>query len=52
MFDNASISVRLETLGARIRVPDYLKFNPKHQEQIARSVASLEELFDEVEKAN
>jgi hypothetical protein len=51
MFDHTGISVRLETLGGRIRDPHYLKFNSSQQQLTMRLVTDLEDLFDEVERA-
>lgn len=51
MIDNASISVRLENLGARLRTPDYLRFNNSQEQRLLRFISDLEALLDEVEKA-
>jgi len=52
MIDSASTSIRLQNLGARLGVPDYLKFNDSQQQQLLRHIADLEALFDEVEQAS
>jgi len=52
MFDNATVSLRLETLGGRIRVPHYLNFNNSQQQLTLRLVADLEQLFNEAETAS
>ena len=52
MIDNASISIRLQNLEARLRVPDYLKFNSSQRQRLLRDIADLEALFDEVEHSS
>jgi hypothetical protein len=50
MIDNASISVRLQNLAARLAVP-YLNFNPAQEQRLLNQIRELESLLAEVEKA-
>jgi tmRNA-binding protein len=52
MIDNASVSIRLQNLAARLAVPNYLNIDSTQHRRLLLQVAELEALFDEVEQAS